>query len=303
MDREIIRLLKSSDPDDRMEGIESLVDSGHPDTLKILASLHKKETDPEVKQLAAQMARQVKDNELLDDGFIADEKPKHSEKAKTSSGAERVGWGKALAGIGVYALLNPLAIAIPVAIFGAAVMTVLLVIFDDDPSLANISGGMFATFVGIIAVVIIIFTFIGIFINYGLIHFSATTFLGGKGYFTNLLWNMHIPLIALSVVQVVIGGLMIFFAFSSLANFDATAFEAAMKTGDASYIDDNANIIQALNALNGLVSLGFLIWASIVIGKTYEFSGIKGCLSIMISGIIMFVTICGCYFAIFINTV
>ena len=182
MDKEIIQLLKSSNPDDRIEGIKRLEASGHPDTVKILGALYKKETDPDVKARAAQVARKIKeggssapagaakrssgrrdpaaakahlekamdamiafqndeawvhakkaflaDPELEEDdyamglaseitgadrttavetllgggGLAVEEKPKRGGKAKSSDAADRVGWGKALAGIGVYSL-------------------------------------------------------------------------------------------------------------------------------------------------------------------------------------------------------
>lgn len=377
MDKEIIQLLKSSNPDDRIEGINRLSESGHPDSIKILGALYKKETDPGVKQLVAQVARQMKEGgaavssagtqsasrhdpvaakahleramdamiefkndeawlyakkafqanpELADDdyalGLVAEitgsdrtmavetllaggggpamsEKPKRSEKAKISSGAERVGWGKALAGIGVYSLIVALGISIPFGILGSALTAIMAF---ADPSLAGATGGTVAMIAGIMGISTIIAVFIGVFIQYGLIHFSATTFLGGDGYFTNLLWNMRIPLIAQFFVQVLIFGIMIFMMFSAFANIDTAAIEAAMATGDASYIpgiEDNFGTLQALNGLNGLISLGFTVWISIVIGKTYDFGGIKGCLSIIISSIVMTVAVCGCYFAVF----
>ncbi len=376
MDKEIIQLLKSSNPDDRIEGIKRLEASGHPDTVKILGALYKKETDPDVKARAAQVARKIKeggssapagaakrssgrrdpaaakahlekamdamiafqndeawvhakkaflaDPELEEDdyamglaseitgadrttavetllgggGLAVEEKPKRGGKAKSSDAADRVGWGKALAGIGVYSLIVALAIAIPIALLGTA-FTSIVAALAADPSIATATGGTFAILAAIMAVFILIGTFISVFIQYGMIHFSATTILGGDGYFTNLLWNMRIPLISQFIVQVLVLGIMVFLVFSTFANIDPVAVEAALQTGDASYIpgfENDLGTIQAMNGLNGLIGLGFTIWISMVIGKTYDFGGIKGCLSIIISSIMMFVIACSCSF-------
>lgn len=379
MNKEIIRLLKSSNPQDRIRGIRELEQSGHPDTIKILGSLYKKETDPNVKKLAAQTARKIKEAQANDPGFFdaaptgsgydpeqakvyleramdcvidlqAEEarqwgqkafaadpdlandeyaqgvaaeitgvdksiavetlmgnhnvgmsnKPKRGEKAKIGAD-ERVSWGKALAGIGVYAVLVAIVSALPFFVFAGA-MGSIIAAFDPSASseAAVASGAMMFVAIGT-AIASLIGVFIGIFIQYGMVHFSATTFLGGRGYFTNLLWNLRIPLIAQFILQVLIIGFMFTTLISAFATIDPAALEAASNTGDLSYIpgfEENASLINTLNLVNSLVSLGFAIWISIVIGNTYDFGGVKGCLSIIIANIVMFVAICGCYFVI-----
>jgi hypothetical protein len=233
------------------------------------------------------------------------EKPKRSEKNKISDG-ERVSWGKAMSGVAIYAVLVAAFITIPLFLLGTVITTIASAY---DPSIGGNSAGTMTIVAGIVGVSTLVGVFIGIFIQYGLIHFSATTFLSGEGYFTNLLWNMRIPLIAQFLVQVAIYGIMMFMLFSSFSNIDTAAIEAVQATGDISYIpgmDEQLGLINMLNGINTLVALGFTIWISMVIGKTYNFGGVKGCLSIIISNIVLVVAICGCYFAffmIFANTI
>ncbi|MGJ3237945.1 MAG: HEAT repeat domain-containing protein [Anaerolineae bacterium] len=382
--KEIIRMLKSTDPNDRMDGVRRLGASGHPDALKILGSFYKQENDAEVKRLTAQVAKQLKsqqastgdsvfemrderasaadvaaakaeldramdamltfDNDkawehaqrafqlnpdLVNDDFAVNlaaditgkdnasavealmgasgsvgmtDKPKRSGKQKNTPGSERVGWGKALLGVGLYGVLVALVSMTPFFLF-ASVMGALMSAIDPTlaPEMATAGGALIG--IGIVAGgMILIGTIIGLFIQYGLVHFSATTFLGGNGYFTNLLYNMRIPLIAQLVVQSALVIFMMFTLFSSLGNIDPVEFEAAINTGDLTYVpgfEENINLINILNGINGLIGLGFLIWISMVIGKTYDFGGVKGCLSLVLSSVILAVGVCGCYFAAF----
>ncbi len=386
MDKEIIRLLKSSDPRDRIDGITDLVASGHPDALKIIGALYKKETDDSVKQAAKRAAQEIKQGatsgvaapaitasaikrnpeqahkylesamgalidlrndeawEMAAKAFRADpelayddyatglaseitglereaaveellrsavsptsEKAKNSEKAKTSD-VDRVSWGKALTGVGIYAVLVALISAIPFFVFSSLIGTIVEAFSALDPTVAAASGDVAiasGALAGIgvgVGIGSLFAVFIGIMIQYGLVHFSATTFLGGKGYYTNLLYNMRIPLIAQLIVQVVIVVIIFGVLFSALVNIDPTAVEAAAQTGNINYIpgvEQNLNLINGLNGLNGLIGLGFLVWTCSIVGKTYDFGGVKGCLSIFIANIIVFAGVCGCYFAIF----
>lgn len=386
MDKEIIQLLKSSDPRDRIAGIQDLVDSGHPDALKIIGALYKKETDARVKQVAKQAGRDLQqaqapassavssggakvkrdpdaaqkylesamgalidlrndeawelaakafqaDPELANDDYATglaseitglerelaveelmrsavsptSEKAKNSDKAKNED-VERVGWGKALIGVGIYSVLVALIASIPFFVFSSLIGTIVEAATALDPT-ANVNASEVALASGALSGIgvgigfgALFATFIGIMIQYGLVHFSATTFLGGVGYYTNLLYNMRVPLIAQLIVQTVIVAIIFGTLFSSLSTIDPVALEAASQTGDMTMIpgvEQNLNLINALNGLNALIGLGFLVWTCSIIGKTYQFSGVKGCVSIFISNIILFVGFCGCYFAIF----
>src|SRR5688572_24514570 len=60
MNSEIQTLLKSPLPADRKRGLQMLAKSDDPQTLKVLSALHKRETDPELKQLIVQVGKTVK---------------------------------------------------------------------------------------------------------------------------------------------------------------------------------------------------------------------------------------------------
>jgi hypothetical protein len=60
MNSEIQSLLKSPLPADRKRGLQMLAKSDDPQDLKVLSALHKRETDPELKQLIVQVGKTVK---------------------------------------------------------------------------------------------------------------------------------------------------------------------------------------------------------------------------------------------------
>lgn len=376
MRKEIIALLKSSDPKDRAKGIKQLAVSNDPDAMKILGAVYKKETHPGVKKLATQVAQDIKSREgnpvasntkrdpkqakiylersmdalinlknddawkWAQEAFLAN--PDYAEddyavglaseitgvdksiavetlmrnstsptleKAKRStrknSDVEHVSWGKALTGVGIYSVLVGITFYLPFLLLGR-----FITFFTDFGTTASelaeigitpdqLSGSL--GMIGIItAISAVIATAIGVLIQYGMVHVSATMILGGNGYLTNLLYNLRIPLITQFLVQVAIFGIMIFLIVSSFPS-NPQVWESAQITGDYSAFEDNGEttaILNAMNGLNSLVSLGFTVWICMVIGKTYDFSGIKGCLSIIISSILMAVVMCGCYFTI-----
>ncbi|MEO0597964.1 MAG: hypothetical protein AAF126_17780, partial [Chloroflexota bacterium] len=72
MDANIRSLLTSADPADRIRGMEMLVQSGDPDTLKILHRLYKSDADPNVKAQAAAFGKQLQNG----GGSSSSEKPK-----------------------------------------------------------------------------------------------------------------------------------------------------------------------------------------------------------------------------------
>ena len=383
MRKEIIALLKSSDPKDRANGIKQLVASGDPDALKILSAVYKKETHEGVKKLAAQAARQLKE-ETIEDSFEDEPAPvmpsstkrdpeqakMYLERAMTAvidlkndeawemaqkafmanpdyaeddyavglaaeiTGAERsqavatlmrastkataekpkrgmskndaedrVSWGKSLLWVGLYSVLVGIATYLPFAFIGD--MMPFLIEFADlsaEFAEAGISPSEFSTGIGVmgigIGIATVFMTFIGVLIQYGFIHICATMILGGKGYFSNLLYNLRFPLIAILIIQVVIFSIMIYSLFTSLPS-DPAVWEAAEISGDYSAFDGvggSIALMYMLYGMNLLISLGFVIWISINIGKTYDFGGVKGCLSIIISSIIMVVVIFICNF-------
>lgn len=60
MDDELAALLKSSNPDDRIAGIQQLMDEDHPDIYKILKALYKREKDILVQEVIADAVREFK---------------------------------------------------------------------------------------------------------------------------------------------------------------------------------------------------------------------------------------------------
>lgn len=384
MRKEIIALLKSSDPKERAKGIRQLAESNDPDSLKILGALYKKETHEGVKKLAAQVAHELKSKPVADefeqdlmqsnsaprdpkqakiyleqamDAIINlenDEAWKSAQKAfmanpdyadddyavglaaeitgadrsiavetlmrsqtnaapekakrtlRKNNDSERVSWGKALVGVGIYSFLAGIIAYLPFIFMGDLIFFLvdLGTATGDFTGIPSGSVSLFANGLGIYGIFVglstVVTTAIGLLITYSLVHFSATSILSGKGYFTNLLYNLRTPLIVMLIVSTLISGLMLYVYFSELPS-DPAIWQYALETGDNSVFEDFEAILPwvlALNCLNLVISLGFTVWISMIIGKTYDFGGVKGCLSIIISSIIMGIVFCGCYFTI-----
>ncbi|GAB5491222.1 MAG: hypothetical protein Phog2KO_14370 [Phototrophicaceae bacterium] len=387
MKKEIIALLKSSDPKDRAKGIKQLAVSNDPDTMKVLGAVYKKETNPSVKKLASQVARELKDRETSDiiehapvqsqvvitnekrdpeqakayldramsalidlktddawkwaqEAFLANPdyteddyavglaaeitgvdrsiavetlmqnrvagRPEKAKRgASKNSDVAQASWGQALTGVAIYSILVGIGTYLPIMLLGR----VALFLANVDSLVQSfaetgLSPEQFISSLNIIAIITaissVVAAAIGLLIQYGFVHISATNILGGRGYFTNLLYNLRVPLITQFLAQAAIVGIILFTFVSVLPN-DPAVWEQAELTGDYSAfeaINTDTGFINILNGLNALVSLGFTIWISMTIGKTYDFGGVKGCMSIIISAIIMGVVMCGCYFTV-----
>ncbi|MEM9955766.1 MAG: hypothetical protein AAF846_29475 [Chloroflexota bacterium] len=375
MDKDLIALLKSNHPSDRMRGIDRLVSENHPDARRILGALYKKETDESVKEYIQAAARRLKqaeaqsapasssktkrdpaqaqkylegamtalidlrndeawtlaaqafraDPSLAEDDYatgLAGEitglerqeaveallstvpettgggKAKNQEKAKVSD-VEKVGWGRALGGIALYSLLIAIVVAIPFFLFTTVVGT-FAAAWDPSVGINDVSRDL--GFLGVaIAVMLFFSTFIYTLIYYAMVHFAATSALGGVGYYTNLLKTISIPLIVQFVLQIIIYVVMFALVGSSFANIDPVALEAAMRTGDTTFvpeINQNLGLITSMNGLISLVGLGILWWMTKRIGDNYEFGWFKGCFAQIIPFIAVVVLICVCGFVI-----
>lgn len=235
----------------------------------------------------------------------------------------RVSWGKALLDVGIYAFLSTL----PFLIMSLLFATVANAVLQDLDAPFNAFGFSIS-----LSLAVFIFTALGLMIWMAIVHFCASSILKGRGYYTNLLHNTRNPLIVYLIVSTVIGvgGFFLLLgsgvsAFSDVfvefaENVDPDTISYWLETGDSTALDrelaaldiSNSDLedveqrmeqFQGINSLiqgiNGLVWLGFMLWLSVSIGKTYAFGGGKGCASIILSYILPMVVMCGCAFCAF----
>lgn len=375
MDKEIIALLKSSDVRKRKRGMEQLMISNDPDTMKILAALYKKDPDSEIRQLAKQYAKDLQSrntsstntsdvpkrkskanpkrgkaflesamNSLIkgDDyaardyarqAFMADpaledddyalglaseltgvdntqavaalmqmadeEKPKRKRKRDDGEDLEKASWGAALLRVGIYGFISGAIVAGLMIAFTPALIAVMTAM-DSTGELAAAGIDIAALSTGITAAAIIygllimISAMIGYMFQMAVIHLSSTMILGGDGYYTNLLKNTFAPLMFNLVVSIVTVAVMFFFISSGLPS--ELVVDQAELTGDYSALEPVFGQLGLIGVLNAVIGLGVLFWISNRIGFTYDFGTGKGCLSIIVSTILMGVVSFGCSF-------
>ncbi|MEL7433339.1 MAG: hypothetical protein AAFN11_05275 [Chloroflexota bacterium] len=237
-----------------------------------------------------------------------------------------VGWGKAFLDISIYSGLYALifliaALGVAVAING---------IFDAlDVPFNAVPFAIGNTIVVFFAIAIYVMIWLGI------VHFCATSLLKGKGYYTNLIHNVRNPLIVSLVVPAILGIIWVVSSLSLIGvgvdtataflneidyeylvdvaeSNDETALEIAIENElerasrvvqpSASEIDrlergieQAAGLGQILNIIQLVIAMGYLVWMSINIGKTYDFGAGSGCMSIILS-VFAYVFVCGCGF-------
>jgi hypothetical protein len=400
MNSEIQSLLKSPLPADRKRGLQMLAKSDDPQDLKVLSALHKRETDPELKQLIVQVGKTVKqrvdaasaspapvskaassvprplskaavstgggtnqaaafmqqaqealieldfDNAkaLARKAFTLNPDLQHDEDARNLAGdifatsadeavAQLLGkssnsagsadvldwvdgvssvdrgkskrkskgeqtdvtWGTALLDVGMYGLFSGAALFLImlglIFVFGStleALITSESANTYDSVQMAQFAeiissmGLVFALIYGVIAAFA---TMASYMIWFGIIHFAATTFLGGDGSYRGVLHRAFMPMIVWLIVSYVLGAVGGYFAFQSLGNM--ASIEQM----------NNFNSTNSLaSTLNFIVAIGFSLWLSAAIGDNYRFGMGKGCLSIFVSYIVIFALACGCAF-------
>ncbi|MDQ7026221.1 MAG: hypothetical protein Q9P44_11770 [Anaerolineae bacterium] len=306
MNSEIQSLLKSPLAEDRKRGVEMLAQSGDPDTLQILSALHKRERDVEIKQLIVEVGKAVKRQDdargsfgsMIDDSYGElpdyydfDDKPKRKSKFYEDD----TSWATALMDVGLYGLVTGGAAFIMMMFFIFVLGNIFQEIVNSptfnptgDVRMAQIADSLsslglsLALFYGVLTA---IFSMVFYVIWLGIVHLMATYALSGHGSYPGVLHRAFIPMVTWIIVSFVVGAVGGYVTFSSLAN--------------ATTLDQ----IEAANAANGLMSLvnlvmlvGFSFWLSAKIGENYRFGTSKGCVSIILSYVAIFVVACGCIF-------
>lgn len=136
-----------------------------------------------------------------------------------------------------------------------------------------------------------VFSVIGLLIQFAFYHFAAAKILGGNGTFKGLihrLTNFHTLTYALYAVA---SYLMLYWMINTVISLPPDASGNELDSG-----------ISAISGLSSLFSIAWTFYLSRLIGKNYDFGTGKGCLSIIISSILMSVVMCACIF-IFYSTV
>ncbi len=133
-----------------------------------------------------------------------------------------------------------------------------------------------------------LFTVIMLLVQYAFIHFSATSILSGDGTFKGLIHKLtNFFTVSYAVYAIVMYG-MIFLVFQ----------EAATMMSDPEAMSSGLDgLLSILSFVSFVVTIGWLYWLGRLIGSNYEFGTTKGCVSVIISYILMFAIACACSFA------
>jgi len=122
-----------------------------------------------------------------------------------------------------------------------------------------------------------------ILIQYAFIHFSATSILSGEGTFKGLIHKLTNYYTITYAISAIAGYFMMYLTINSIAtSFDNP--EAALGT------------ITNLSWLYFGAVVGWFVYLSHLIGKNYEFGTTKGCVTVIISTILMTAISCACMF-------
>lgn len=305
MDTEIQTLLNSPLAEDRKRGVEMLAQSNDPDTLKVLSALHKRESDAEIKQLIVEVGKGIKRRIDTGGGGVAepvgqigdmvnydfDGKPKR----KNEFQQEETTWGTALMDVGLYGILSGAGVFL-VALFFIFAMGSILQEIANSPSfnpngdvgiaqLADTLNSIGLILAVVYGVIMAVFSMASYMIWLGIIHLMARYALSGQGSYTGVLHRAFIPMIVWMIASFVLGVIGGYFSFSALA--DATAYDQYQTTNVASSL---------VSVINFAATIGFSLWLSSKIGENYRFGTGKGCASIILSYIVIFVAVCGCIF-------
>lgn len=147
-----------------------------------------------------------------------------------------------------------------------------------------VGAGLVATV--IYSIIASFFSVIILLVQYAFIHFSATSILSGEGTYKGLIHKLTNFFTAMYAIFTIIGYVM---AYLMIMSFVEIADPSAGGGG--------------ASGLLSLVSFGYfvaaviaLFWMGRLIGKNYEFGTGKGCISVIISSILMGAVACACSF-------
>ncbi len=171
---------------------------------------------------------------------------------------------------------------------------------DMVNSLMNVGIGLAIAY----GVFVAIFSVISALISCGAIHIAATMMLGGVGTLRGLIHKLVPFYTVVTVVSVIFGFVFGAVTLNDLANtsndmtiemsetdFSSDEFDASFYS---SYTYQASPIVQILQAVSSLASLGIWIYAIQLIAQAYEFSWLRGCFAQFIGNILLGVAMCGC---------
>ena len=154
---------------------------------------------------------------------------------------------------------------------------------------AFLNVGMVASI--IYAVIASVFSVIGLLIQFAFYHFAAAKILGGNGTFKGLIHKLTNFHTITYLVSIIVSYLMVYWIINSVIALPPDA--------SGNELDST---ISTISGISSIFSLIWTIYLSRLIGKNYEFGTGKGCLTIIISSILMSIISCACTF-IFYSTI
>ena len=127
-----------------------------------------------------------------------------------------------------------------------------------------------------------VFSVIGLLIQFVFYHFAAAKILGGDGTYKGLihrLTNFHTLTYAISAI---VSYLLLYWVVNTMI---AEGSEVSAYNG-----------IMVLSGISSIISIFWILYLSKLIGKNYDFGTGKGCLTIIVSSILMSLISCACTF-------
>jgi hypothetical protein len=219
-------------------------------------------------------------------------KPKRKSKGEQAD----VTWGTALLDVGLYGLFSG-AITFLMMLFIIYVMGNAMQSLYNLPELRPEDAFMLDQFLAafgtiglgvavLYSVITAVSAIIQYFIWFGVVHIVSTMILNGRGTFSGLLHQVSIPMI---VAMVISGLLSIGYVYYMVSVMEQALMNPTPGQGIA------------YNGATGLfyvvmiiLSLGFSFWLSATIGSNYDFGTGRGCVSLIVSYIVLTIIACGC---------
>lgn len=334
MSNDIRYLLRSQDPEDRKEGIKYLVRSNHPQAMEYLRRLYDNDPDPSVRDLAMRGAQRLQQQaqpaqpQFLDDPY-ADYDYVDNTKAKRAKRGEPVddiSGGRALVDVLIMFFVVGFVtfglIFVPTQIL-ASVADVAAQTLSTDPSFSAASAGEFSDFseedvlaaidmmvellrgAGITLAIVsglataTLFVLFNL-IYFALIHFVSAVILRGVGGFAGLIHRLTLPTIVSFLVPFAFMFVSFILVATAVADVGTMAAVAESSTEMDQAIEQAvfqlANMSTIMSVIQLVVSIGLLFWFAYAIGKNYDFGTGKGCISLLLTYVLIFVMSCGCIF-------
>jgi len=227
-------------------------------------------------------------------------------KRKNAQSADEGSWDKAFVDLAIYGLVSfaivfvgMLAGSVFLGNFLEANSAELLSsaeVQGSDFTIAQVTefvrsiGAVFALIAGIVtAITSVIF----LLVWFGIVHIAAKWILSGVGTYPGLIHKVTIPLVVWSIISGILSGIALVVLFQS--NYLSAA--AGLGNLDAlQRVQSSSTLSNSINSLNSLGGLIFTFYLAKLIGDNYDFGLGKGCVSIILSYIILGLLGCGFVF-------